>query len=602
MHELTDESIANLSLKSFETSLQVEFENARLLNSGKKLDPIALADIIFKHSYFMLDESDNLHYYDFRLKRYSPLVEKLLQQCFSLASTLLVQTKSVIAHLTQLAIRDMGSDQLRTIRYKPLPVGQLPLANGILNVLTKDFTAYSPKVTNLNQMSVRYNSNVSKPDYSFDQYVDEFCGHDDKKKQNLFTILRTIIFNVNTNKIFYIYGSAGDGKSTFFVDFLMPMIGESNTLVMNLSQLSDADKLVGLGSSRYCVGDDNDGSIYISATGTLKSIATKGYMSVSRKYLDAVSFQSQAQMVQLVNSIPTFGAKDVAAIARRTVVFEADNRFAQTGRANLAITEMFTQAFMEDALLTILDDSIMPYQIGYDMTDSQLFLSTMTNADEVSDFIHHQLALHDMGDHESMFEHDIIPKSIAYLYYVEYCKEHGDNKGRVSSKQFFNRCVKTLSNLGYVYKASNTGTNKAKADKLFDVDLVPHAVKETTNLGRNKVINGYFRKVGKAKIQDEISQDVKQVTLVEWLSTFSHSVTVTKTSTHTQRASKKITQSHSPQTDRLDTTLASLNRHIATSSPNVSPLALSLQQDLLLSTDHDRAYHVSVVNDYLSNL
>lgn len=518
--------------KDYELNLKSSIHAIKSMNQAKKIRPlistIELANALFESNYFMirtLQDSLSISYYSYEYSRYDLNLEELIAHgCF--LAEIEYSTKSskpIRSHIIQLAKKDIREEKRRTLNYKPLKVGELPFGNGIFNALTKEFIEYSPDITNYDQMKVNYNPEAKvETGYGFKEYVSDFCGGNEQKIHLLYNILRTILFNPNSGKLFYIYGPSGDGKSTFFGDFFMKtVIGENNTSVLSLSQLNEPDKLVNLANTRMCFGDDNDGKLFIKKTGTLKTIATKGVLSLSRKYLDSITFECTPHMVQLVNSVPRFESNDGDALMRRTIALETNNQFDAKNTAIKSIKDVFTDEFAESAVLSLLDETDVPFYDRFDESDSKLFYDSMQSTDDVFEYIKDQINL-DEDDLEKIFKFDAIPKKLIYGSYQKYCEEQQIDA--LNPKSFFVRSMKYISNLGYDFVDKRIMEQALESKFKFDLDKIDQTILDNSEISKTSKLNGYYVKKRESKLILKKENTINQITFKEWLGIWSDSL------------------------------------------------------------------------------
>lgn len=513
--------------QQFLKEIEQHMERAKALSkaSGERKLTINnyFCEEIYESTFFTIiniSSSRVLYYYDPKRKMYSANLSDLIETCAEVANLLITssQIKSVTSYLTKKVERCLiNGDKSRVVEYKPLKVGELPLKNGIYNALTKKFVPYSHEITNINKMDVNYNKDVKRPDYNFNQFIREFCGYNENKVKELYQILRTLIFNPNSGKMFIIQGNAGDGKSTFFGKFFGKLMGEENVASITLSQLNEPDKLVNLAGKRVAIGDDNDGTLYVKKVGIVKSIATKGYISVTRKYLDSLTFIPDLHMVQLVNSYPRFEPSDKDAIKRRIVVFGVNNQFTKSKTDDKSIANAFTTDFLEDALNCLLDDKVMPFRSDFDLTDSKMLFDTINNNDDIASFLEETIE-----DETSVFNNEVIPKILLYSQYKVWCDENLTSP--LSSKSFFLQAITKLDELGYSFYNKQVRISTIMHNKELDFEAIKEEVKDESKLDTHSRPRGYFRKDHDVKVIAEVDETIKDISITTWLKMWENNV------------------------------------------------------------------------------
>ena len=193
--------------------------------------------------------------------------------------------------------------------------------NGLYNIETGDFTGFNPEIIITNKINYDY-----KPE-SYSELADNVlnklaCNNLQIRMLLEETIGYTFYRRNELRKAFILVGDKHNGKSTY-LDMIMRLLGEENTVALDLKELSDRFKPAELFNKLANIGDDI-GDEFIGNPAVFKKIVSGDRINVERKGQNPFNFNPYAKMLFSANSIPRIKDKSGAVIDRLVIIpFEA---------------------------------------------------------------------------------------------------------------------------------------------------------------------------------------------------------------------------------------------------------------------------------------
>lgn len=180
----------------------------------------------------------------------------------------------------------------------------------------------------------------------------------------------TMLKNNYLQKIFYIYGGAGTGKSSFGT-MMNTLLGTENIGIFedtkNNNHISEAiaHKLVAFND------DIQDG--HINNVGMVKSMSAGGTININPKGKPAYGWKSFATPVLISNLEPKWSDKTSGAIEDRIVIIEFNNKkFRGTSKQIDSIEALFEQKHYQEVITAMAFAGLeMLFKKGFKETESQ---------------------------------------------------------------------------------------------------------------------------------------------------------------------------------------------------------------------------------------
>lgn len=224
----------------------------------------------------------------------------------------------------------------------------IPVQNGVLNVLTRELTEYNPNKIFFNKMPVTYVLNARCP--LIDKFLSEVLACPDDKIVYYeiagFGLVKEYIFE----KAIMMVGTGRNGKGKS-LELLKRMVGIENCSSLGLISLTpDSFSLNELFGKLYNLAGDLS-SIALKDTGMFKSLTGRDIVSARRKFLRELVFTNHAKFIFACNELPRVYDYSIG-FWERWILLEYPYRFVDK--------EVYDKATNEERTLwKIKDDAII---------------------------------------------------------------------------------------------------------------------------------------------------------------------------------------------------------------------------------------------------
>lgn len=179
---------------------------------------------------------------------------------------------------------------------------EVPVENGILNIITRELTPFTPEKIFFNKLPVVYDPSKTCP--AIDLFLNEILSSEEDKKVFYEIAGFSLLKEYRYEKAFMFVGDGRNGKGKC-IQLLKRLVGSENccsiplcSLVPESFQLSELfGKMLNLAGD---IGnrDLQDTSMFKSATG-------RDLITTKRKFLSGLSFENYAKFVFACNELPT---------------------------------------------------------------------------------------------------------------------------------------------------------------------------------------------------------------------------------------------------------------------------------------------------------
>ena len=189
--------------------------------------------------------------------------------------------------------------------------------NGIYNIETDEFTEFSPEYVITNKINFDYDPDA----YSeiADITLDKISCFDDDIRDLLEEVIGYTFYRRNElRKAFILIGDKANGKSTY-LDMIKTMLGDDNTVALDLKELGDRFKTAELMSKLACIGDDI-GDDFIPNPAVFKKLVSGERLNAERKGRDPFDFNNYSKFLFSANNIPRIKDKSGAVIDRLVII------------------------------------------------------------------------------------------------------------------------------------------------------------------------------------------------------------------------------------------------------------------------------------------
>lgn len=202
--------------------------------------------------------------------------------------------------------------------------------NGIYNVLTDEFTGFTPDIIITNKIDWNYNPDAHSD--VLDEMLNNISCNDLSIRAILEEIAGSTLYRANNlagGKAVILTGEGANGKSTY-LKVIRDMIGEKNTSSLDLRKLDERFNTVTMYNKLANIGDDISDEFIID-TSTFKKIVTGETINAEQKGQPVFNFKPYCKLLFSSNSIPRLGrGNDAKAILRRLVIVPFNANFKST--------------------------------------------------------------------------------------------------------------------------------------------------------------------------------------------------------------------------------------------------------------------------------
>jgi putative DNA primase/helicase len=188
-------------------------------------------------------------------------------------------------------------DEFFNIKY----IDEICVENGILNLETKELSAFTPNKIFFNKIPVKFDPNSKCP--NIDRFFSDVLKDKDDKKV-LYELAGFCLHkDYFIEKAFMFVGGGRNGKSKT-LGLLKRFLGVKNACSVSLIQMAgDSTALCELHNRLVCLSGDLDNSS-LKTTGLFKELTGRDTVQVKRKYLRDLIFVNYAKIVFACNELP----------------------------------------------------------------------------------------------------------------------------------------------------------------------------------------------------------------------------------------------------------------------------------------------------------
>lgn len=282
---------------------------------------IRLAKNIMEDFDFVVDsETEKLYYYDDEKGIYSEKAETLIK-------------REIVKRLDDDTLASYYTDVDFFIRHSA-PIIEfetqtelIAVQNGILNLITKELTPFTPKQYIINKLPVEYNPEATCP--KIDKFLSEVL--DEKDQKIIIEYVGYLLYRkVIHHKAFLAVGSGGNGKSVF-LDLNTALIGKENTSNQTIQNLCYNRFMIAELHNKMANVCADLPNARLKSTGIFKMLVAGDRVAAEKKNEDPFYFSSYAKLMFSCNAIPPIdNTEDQIAYYRRWIIVEFKRQFQGT--------------------------------------------------------------------------------------------------------------------------------------------------------------------------------------------------------------------------------------------------------------------------------
>ena len=200
---------------------------------------------------------------------------------------------------------------------KMSPAKYICFRNGVLDIETGDLLPFSPDLVITNKINFDYILGA----YSAitDRTLNKLSCGDPQIRDLLEEVIGYVLYRrQELRKAFILIGDKANGKSTY-LDMIETMLGDENTVALDLKELGDRFKTAELFGKLANIGDDI-GDDFIPNPAVFKKLVSGDRLNAERKGQDPFDFNSYAKLLFSANNIPRIKDKSGAVINRLVII------------------------------------------------------------------------------------------------------------------------------------------------------------------------------------------------------------------------------------------------------------------------------------------
>ena len=408
--------------------------------------------------------------------------------------------------------------RFKAVPYNPLPQYKIAVGNGIYNCLTRTLEESTPRYTILTKISTNYIHNAPKPDYhdgfTLESMIGSLADEQPERVSLIGQICKAIITGHSLKPgLFVVLGRGGDGKSTFFT-MIANMIGQENVAYVNFSDIDSPDKMAETANKKLVLGLDNDVKVYLRKTSLLKTMASHEMITLSRKYMSALSIPFTATMVQLCNDFPRI-AETGSSMKRRVVPFRAERSHYELGSENDNVDTVYIKdpKFLEYALWFFLNEDTNPYYSDFNDVDRRVAFDAFDAEDIVGQFVSD---LQTLGVFTEINQY--IPVSHLYAVYQDWMTINNPGSKMLSSRSFAMQIKDKLYDLGYSRSDDSFRPHTLERQNLYSTETLGEYKTQThtEQAIETNVSSRVFQKTHRPKHGQEVRRNSNQISVYQY--------------------------------------------------------------------------------------
>lgn len=369
----------------------------------KDLDKEAFAKyIINKYSIVKIDKT--LHYYDTNEKYYPCLTQDnynsiIMQEVYN---TSISQRKEYYTYLV-----------VNAPNKKPSPSNYILFNNGIYDLNMDKLLPFSNEYVIQNKIPHNYTKEHTKKSIDIiDNFLLSIANNDIEICSLLKQVMGYVMYRGNPlGKTFFLKGSGGNGKSTFF-KLLDYVFGRENIVYKELEELPKEYNLISLNGKVLTICDDVNNA-YIEKTSVLKKLITGEPVTARQLYTAPEEFIYTGKILLSGNEIPKMNDKTNGMGRRLEIIpFEADFKvnpdiYIENKLFNEEIAEMLIYIGIENLKKILNEKKFVKCRVV-----EQAKMDYQQANDHIREFV-------------AEYEHLFSEKSADYIFgiYKDFCKE-----------------------------------------------------------------------------------------------------------------------------------------------------------------------------------
>ena len=345
------------------------------------------------------------------------------------------------------------------------PIDEVAVQNGILNVITKELSEFTPDKIFFNKLNVSYDPKAKCP--NIEKFLGDVLANEDDKKvfyeMGGFSLYKDYRFE----KAFMLVGDGRNGKDKT-LELLKRLIGVENCCSVPLVSLKPDSFVISefFGKMVNVAGEiSNTG---LKDTSMFKALTGRSIVSASRKFLNAITFQNYAKFVFACNELPMV-YDNSRGFWDRWVLFEFPYTFVSEEEFKNSIDEkvkLRDECIIDKITTTEEMNGLLNLLLeGLDRLMKNKTFSTSKGTQEIKNFWirrSNSVMAFCIDNIEDDFENHILKRNFKKVY-SEYCKQH---KISPKSDNVIKRTIEEMYGASEGNKQDSSGQWVRKSEKI----------------------------------------------------------------------------------------------------------------------------------------
>lgn len=181
------------------------------------------------------------------------------------------------------------------------PIDEIAVENGILNIITKELTDFTPTKIFFNKMNVIYNKNKKCP--AIEKFLKDILA-DESDIDVFYELGGFCLYKENIfEKAFIFVGNGRNGKDKS-LELIKRLIGVNNCCSIPLHSLKSESFLISEFFGKMVNMSGEIGSDGLKDTTMFKALTGRSLISAKRKFLNSITFQNYSKFIFACNELP----------------------------------------------------------------------------------------------------------------------------------------------------------------------------------------------------------------------------------------------------------------------------------------------------------
>jgi putative DNA primase/helicase len=306
--------------------------------------------------------------------------------------------------------------------------------NGIFNYKKKKLLDFRPRYVYLGKLDTDYNPNAKNivieehgEKWDIESWISDLFDDIEEEVLAMWQIIGMMIrSDVRIDKVFLFYNETGNNGKGTVCQLIRGIIGSDNCASTSIDDFNKDFGLEDLVGKKAVITDENDVSAFHKKMSNFKSAVSRDPIKIDRKYLKAISYVFQGNMIQCINGLPN--TRDTSpSLTRRFYFVIFRKRFKVGSKPWIKddyINRKEVREYVLYKVLTLLEDH-------YNVIETKSAKETSDQYDEEND-----ITLKFWNEVKYELAWDVVPFDLLFGIYTGWYNE--EKNGSVTIKSNYN--------------------------------------------------------------------------------------------------------------------------------------------------------------------